>query len=248
MVTKQAITHHMRLKAQLRLNHFKAVTRSMLLRGEPLLYSLKQPEGYEKDRFALKNLKKLRLKQFFGAIRSTFMAELDQKTPVVFIIKLFVSPHPCVPVDHKDVISEKTPAVGTYELCEYLLSFLELMRDTLYSSHRQICAIEIEKHYSLKPRIEFQYMRYPSYVELKNDHRRYTQAKMLSKLREKWLVQQKRIWDGLVAKESGGSITSGMAAVYGPFNPYNTSPFPSTTDANQKKNRKAPSLPACEKT
>lgn len=134
------------------------------LPGEPLIYSIKYAP--EKRR---KPIQFFRNKQWRSIIRCFFPTYDRTKTSVVLWVRFYVSPPSHATVKKADVKKENTPAVHAYELCDYLLSFLEILRNTLVWSHRQYAKIDMEKYYSDRPRIVFKFMRWEHYVSMLKD-------------------------------------------------------------------------------
>ena len=127
------------------------------LPGEPLIYSIKERLSNRvdsKDHF--------RNRMHVPRLRCEFPAYFNPNSPVVLLVNFYVSPFPFADVSEKAVKSESV-AVHAYELCEYLLSFMEMMSKTLVSTYRQIVKIDCEKYYSKEPRTVVKFMSWSNY-------------------------------------------------------------------------------------
>lgn len=156
MGLKQLIKHQKILA-----NH--AADAPLELPGEPLIYSIKYSIGqriHSADFFRNTKWRSL-LKCFFRSYYKT-------SVPVVVIVQFYVSPSPRKKIKPSDVKKETVPAVSSYELCDYLLSFLEMLRGVLINSYRQIVKIETVKFYSANPRTVMKFIKWDDYVQLQN--------------------------------------------------------------------------------
>lgn len=127
------------------------------LPGEPLIYSIKERLSNRidpKDHF--------RNRMHVPRLRCEFPAYFNPNSPVVLLVNFYVSPFPFADVSEKAVKSEAV-AVHAYELCEYLLSFMEMLSKTLVSTYRQIVKIDCEKYYSKEPRTVVKFMSWSNY-------------------------------------------------------------------------------------
>src|ERR1044072_4745945 len=95
-----------------------AVDMELELPGEPLIYSIKYVLANRRH-----TVQFFRNHQWKSILKSMFRSYYRTGTPVVLLIRFFVSPPSYVKVKESDLKKEKTPAVFSYELCEYLLSF-----------------------------------------------------------------------------------------------------------------------------
>lgn len=131
----------------------------MVLPEEPLIYSIKYRVGQR-----VKSVQNFRNAKFASILKCCLKKQ--QKCPVVLFVKFFVPPHPRVELTPKQLRQENVPATDAYELCDYLLSFLECIHRNLINSYRQIVQLYCEKFYSDHPRTEFQFMPWSTYVEI----------------------------------------------------------------------------------
>jgi hypothetical protein len=152
-----------------------AVDAELELPGEPMIYSIKYPIGNRsRSTQYFRNIKwKSLLKCFFKSYYRT-------STPVVVIVRFFVTPPESVNISLKDLSKEATPAVFAYEACDYLLSFLEMLHHVLVNSYKQIVKIEVDKFYSNNPRTVFKFMKWDQYVELQNKNSPHSETQVVS--------------------------------------------------------------------
>lgn len=136
----------------------------MTLPGEPLIYSIKyRPAKRFFDNHYFRN------KKWGSIIKCHFRAYLKSGIPVVLIVRFYVSAPSYAKVTKKQLKEEKTPAAQQYEICDYLLSFLEMIRMKLILTYCQIAKIDAEKYYSNNPRTVFQFMSWENYVQFFQD-------------------------------------------------------------------------------
>lgn len=146
------------------------------LPGEPLIYSIKAPLGQRvlpRQYFQNRN--------FFSKFRTWFRRWEHRGSPVVMIVTFYVSPNEVNKhkVSKKELNEEKTPAVFSFEICEYLLSLMESMRlADLFNNYQQVVKIDVQKFYSSKPRTVLQYMHYEDWKKFYSVHPFYTKAKV----------------------------------------------------------------------
>lgn len=139
------------------------VDAEMTLPGEPMIYSVKidvasraRPANY------------FRNVNWGNMVKAFFRKHLSLHTPTVLIIRFFVSPPGWVPISPSKLRAEKTPAVRSFELCEYLLSFMEVLHTKVIGSYRQFVKIDMEKYYSSNPRTVFKFMKWEHYEKIYN--------------------------------------------------------------------------------
>ena len=137
----------------------------LVLPGEPMIYSFKYTIA-NRSRFA----NQFRDMKWMSILKCWFRAYLSTKTPLVLLIRFYVSPPSYVKVKAADLRSEKVPAVMSFELCDYLLSFMEMLHHVLINSYRQFVKIDMEKYYSAEPRTVFKFMKYEHYKFLYDGH------------------------------------------------------------------------------
>lgn len=167
----------MSLKQIIRRNRLlnEVVGREMELPGEPLIYSLKYPVGQR-----TRGLQFFRNMQWKSLLKTFFRSFYRTTTPVVVIVRFFVTPPGSVNVSAKVLRQESAPAVMSYELCDYTLSFLEMLHHVLFNSYRQVVKLDVEKMYSNNPRTVVKYMKWEEYVKLQGNNSIHTETKSLS--------------------------------------------------------------------
>ena len=145
------------------LTNRRAIEAELVLQGEPLIYSIKYSLGTR-----TRSVQFFRDMKWKALIQSIFRNYCSAKVPVVVIVKFYVSPPDYVHVSDSEVRKETVPAVHSYELCDYCLSFLEMLHHVLVNSYRQIVKIDMVKFYSHNPRTVFQFMKWDQYVRLQS--------------------------------------------------------------------------------
>lgn len=217
-----------------------AVDAELVLPGEPMIYSIKYPIG-NRSRASqyFRNIKwKSLLKCFFKSYYRT-------NTPVVVIVRFFVTPPDSVSLSFKDLSKESTPAVFAYEACDYLLSFLEMLHHVLINSYRQIVKIEVDKFYSNNPRTIFKFMKWDQYVELQNNNPLHAKAESVSgvKHEEPILVQSEQQGDveieGICEEVLSGTIDHEGTPIDGTASSNSPLQDTSTIKPTRKKTRSA---------
>jgi hypothetical protein len=224
-----------------------AVDAELVLPGEPMIYSIKYPIG-NRSRASqyFRNMKwKSLLKCFFKSYYRT-------STPVVVIVRFFVTPPESVNISLKDLSKEATPAVFAYEVCDYLLSFLEMLHHVLINSYKQIVKLEVDKFYSNNPRTVFKFMKWDQYVQLQNNNSVFPETKVVSeaKRQEQSMVQpfepgnaeDKRICEAI----STGTTSDERAITYWTHTSHSTLSDTCTAKPTRKKTRTA-KLPTTHK-
>lgn len=184
-----------------------AIDAELVLPGEPMIYSIKYSVGTRTRSVQFfRNMKwKSLLKCFFHSYYKT-------NVPVVVIVRFYVSPPSSVTISPKLLKKESVPAVFSFELCDYLLSFLEMIHHVLINSYRQVVKLDSEKYYSSNPRTVFKFIKWENYVKLQNNNPLYTQTESVSQARQVRKLQselQGNVNDEAVCKEGTGeeSIT-----------------------------------------
>ena len=147
----------------------------MELPGEPMIYSLKYPVGQR-----TRGLQFYRNMQWKSLLKTFFRSFYRTSIPVVVIVRFFVSPPASVTVSDKLLRQESLPAVMSYELCDYTLSFLEMLHHVLFNSYRQVVKLDVEKIYSKNPRTVVKFMKWDEYVKFQAKDTDYTQTQGLS--------------------------------------------------------------------
>jgi Holliday junction resolvase RusA-like endonuclease len=155
-----------------KLEALAAVDAPLVLPGEPMIYSIKYNIG-----------SRTRSIQFFpdmkwkSLLKSFFRSYYKTSVPVVVVVTFFVSPPEHVNIKQADLKKETVPAVHFYEVCDYLLSFLEMLHHVLINSYRQVVKVEVQKFYSAEPRTVFQFMKWEHYVNVKDNNTIHTESK-----------------------------------------------------------------------
>lgn len=90
--------------------------------------------------------------------------------PVVLLIRFYVTPPPKVRISSYALSQEKTPAMDAFEICDYLLSFVEMLHGALFRSYKQICKFDVEKYYSDNPRTVFKFIAWETYEKVYQLH------------------------------------------------------------------------------
>ena len=163
-----------------------AVDAELVLPGEPLIYSIKYSVG-----------SRTRSTQFFrdqkwkSLLKSFFRSYYRTNVPVVVVVSFFVSPPETVNIKSADLKKESVPAVYSYEVCDYLLSFLEMLHHVLINSYRQVVKIDVQKFYSANPRTVFKFMKWEHYVNLQNHNSIHSKGQSIDQNREALLLQPK---------------------------------------------------------
>jgi len=125
-------------------------------------------------------------------LKCFFRSYYRTNTPVVVVVRFYVSPPSSVKIKEADLRKETVPALFSYEICDYLLSFLEMLHHVLINSYRQIVKIDAEKYYSSNPRTVFQFMKWDHYENLPNRNTVHTKTKSFDPLGEAFPLQPKR--------------------------------------------------------
>lgn len=152
------------------------VNGELVLPGEPLIYSIKYSIGSN-----TRSVQFFRNAKWKSLLKCHFRSFYNTKTPVVVVVKFFVSPPESESVSIKALSTQKTPATKSYELCDYLLSFLEMLHHVLINSYRQVVKVDAVKFYSSNPRTTFKFMRWEEYVKLQGNNSVHTKTESLDK-------------------------------------------------------------------
>lgn len=162
----------------------EAIEAELVLPGEPLIYSIKYPVGKR-----VRGINFFRDMQWKSLLKCSFNSQYRTNVPVVIFVKFFVTPPDSVHISSKRLNSESVPAVQSFELADYLLSFLEMLHHVLINSYRQVVKIEMVKFYSAQPRTVFQFMKWDHYVNLHSYDTIQPESKSVSKNRKKRPLQ-----------------------------------------------------------
>lgn len=161
-----------------------AVDIELELPGEPLIYSIKYSVGRRQL-----PMKHFRNEKWKSLLKCYFRSYYKTTVPVVVVVRFYVTPPEHVRIKRSDLNKETVPAVFCYEMCDYLLSFLEMLHHVLINSYRQIVKIDSEKWYSSNPRTVFKFIKWEDYVNLQNNNSLHAKSKKLSKTRKTRLLQ-----------------------------------------------------------
>lgn len=185
--------------------------------GEPMIYSIK----YVLDNNQ-RSSQTYRNEQWKSILRSVFKSYLSSKTPVVLCLTFYVSPPERENIAYDKLREEKTYATRSYELCDYLLSFQEMLLRVLINSYRQIVRIESEKYYSANPRTVMRFYSVETYEKLQSKNTLRSKSKSIDKTKQKRPLQPKRegnatdedIRKGTDAGKSSGDSFEGRIICY----------------------------------
>lgn len=160
------------------------VESELVLEGEPMIYSIKYKVGHRTH-----STQFFRDMKWKSLLKCWFRSQYNTKVPVVVLVRFYVSPPSTVSINDSDLKRESLPAVHSYEVCEYLLSFLEMLHHVLINSYRQIVKIDVEKFYSSKPRTVFKFMKWDQYVKLQTRHSPHPKTKGIDSAGKRKTVQ-----------------------------------------------------------
>lgn len=135
----------------------------MVLPGEPMIYSIKYRCG-SRDLSG----QQFRNRKFASMIKCHFTRARNRKEPYVILVRFFCTPLRPGLATLEELKAENKPAVASFEICEYLLSFQEMLFNVLYDYYKQIVKIDAEKFYSLNPRTTFKFMKWEHYEHFRN--------------------------------------------------------------------------------
>lgn len=169
----------------------KIAGNELTLPGEPLIYSIKYPVGNR-----TRSVQFYRNMQWKSLLKSFFRSYYNTKTPLVLLVRFYVSPPSSVKIPPKQLQAESIPAVQSYEICDYLLSFQEMLMHVLINSYRQFVKIDVEKYYSSNPRTVFKFMHWDHYVVLQNNNSDNSESESVSEDLQELFLQPKRKRDG----------------------------------------------------
>lgn len=164
----------------------------LMIPGEPMIYSVKYSLGNRSH-----SVQFFRNKRWNSILRTVYRSYYDTKTPVVLSLKFYVTPPEKArdKLTLKQIKSEKVPAVHCYELCEYLLSFQEMLLQVLINSYRQIVKVEAEKYYSDNPRTIMNFYSWDTYVKLQNKDTARSKGESINQDQRQETLQSKREGD-----------------------------------------------------
>ncbi len=178
----------MNRKRRIREKHIAQVSVSteMAIEGEPMIYSVKFKVGERQT-----SLAQLRNMKWKSILKCCFRSYMKKNQKVVLLIRFYVTPPAHISLEPETLRKEKLPATESHEICEYLLSFLELLNHVLVNCYRQFVKIDAEKYYSDNPRTVFKFMKWEHYDAHKNHDPLYTKTKRVSANREEKRLQSK---------------------------------------------------------
>ena len=145
--------------------YLRAANYELTLPGEPLIYSAKIQVC---KRFFKLNY--FRNKKWFSIMKCCFKGAMRSNPPVVLLVRFFVSPPSALDISLRALQAEKTPATDAFEIAEYIISFMEMLKGCLIKSYRQIVKIDAEKYYSDKPRTVMKFIHYDDYKKLRTEN------------------------------------------------------------------------------
>lgn len=151
-----------------------AVDAKLVLPGEPMIYSIKYSIGSR-----TRSVQFFRNEKWKSLLKSFFRSYYKTHVGIVVIVRFYVTPPERIKIKAADLRNETMPAVHAYEICDYLLSFLEMLHHVLINSYCQIVKVDAEKYYSDNPRTVFQFMKWDHYVQLQNNNTIHTESKGL---------------------------------------------------------------------
>lgn len=154
--------------------------------GDPLVYSLKYPVG-ERTR----EMNYFRNRAWYSPLKCVFKQARNRNEPMVLFVRFYVPHLPGHKIRKRDISSEKVPAVHSWEVLDYALSFIEMLKGSLILSYRQLVKIDCEKFYSKHPRTVFKFMSYTAYDAIQHNHSLYPETKGQCQTWEKRVLQSK---------------------------------------------------------
>ena len=133
----------------------------MTIPGDPMGYCIRYQVGAR-----TLPAQHFRKKQYTSILKSHFKFYYRPETPVVLILRFYVPLSVRAKFTKAQLKNDDVPAARSLELCEYILSFLEMIYKALINCYRQVVKIDAEKYYSNNPRTEFQFLKWDHYVQL----------------------------------------------------------------------------------
>jgi hypothetical protein len=173
-----------RKKIEKKLGIGPRIAEDLVLPGEPMIYSPKYPIAKR-----TRGVQFYRNLQWSSLLKCWFQSCYNTKTPVIIIVRFYVSPPSDLKISEKALKSERVPATKSHEICDYILSFQEMLMHVLFNSYRQVVRLDAEKYYSKNPRTVCQFMKWDTYVELQNMHTVPATTKSQRTLRTKGGIQ-----------------------------------------------------------
>lgn len=127
--------------------------------------------------------------QFRSILRCTF--PFIRNAPIVLLVKFYITPNENQNISPENLKKECIPATQPYEIADYLLSFMEMLKDVLFSSYLQIVKVDASKFYSKKPRTSFKFLTWNDYVKLQDNDTLHTQAQSIRTSSKRKSIQPK---------------------------------------------------------
>lgn len=177
-----------------------AIDAELTLPGEPLPYAIKFDVGKR-----MMDLSYFRNKKWMSMIKCFFKSYMNTDTPCVLFVRFYVSPPIHADVNRKLLYGDKNPATRSYEVCDYLLSFMEMIHRKLINSYRQIVKLDVEKYYSTRPRTVFKFMSWENYIGFQKDKRKSTDnAETIDSVKNFGLEPLQSVRKGTKGDKEGG--------------------------------------------
>jgi|ERR1700722_4460465 len=167
------------------------VGRELVMPGEPMIYSVKYPVGQR-----TRGVQFFRNMKWKSLLKSFFRSFYRTTTPLVIGVEFYVSPPMNVKVSAPILRQESMPAVMSFELCDYTLSFLEMLHHVLFNSYKQVVKLDVVKFYSSNPRTVVKFMKWDEHVKLQSIDSDNAKAQSISSDGKGKVVQPKRTRNG----------------------------------------------------
>src|SRR5574338_23975 len=218
------------------------IDRPMILPGEPMIYSVKYPVGQR-----TRGIQFFRNMKWKSLLKTYFRSFYRTNIPLVVIVRFFVTPPENVSVSAKVLSQESMPAVMSYELCDYTLSFLEMLHHVLFNSYRQVVKLDVVKFYSDNPRTEVKFMKWDEYVKLQSNHTNHAKAESISADGQGKVVQPKLKRNVRGNKVSTEEVQGQADAAVEGTNPCDSTLCSASTPQSTAKKKRSAKLPTSYK-
>lgn len=221
-----------------------AVWNEMEIQDHPYIYSVAFKLGSRTTAASL-----WRKKAYNSLLRCQMPSYTRHLTPVVLLARFYVEPNDQVKVTAAQLRSEVVPALGSFEVVDYLLSLMEMLKGTLFHTYRQIVKVDAEKFYSHNPRTTFKFMSWENYVKmLKADDTNKAKAKEVGKPRnEGTVLQPQQDWDGILKKKSFRDPATKFRTFKGALADDSTVPDPSVLSVQRPSKTRTARIPSPHK-
>lgn len=133
--------------------------------GEPMIFSHKL-----QHKARMLTINHVRGKDYGRILRCFYPRFSTEEIPVVVLVRFYVTPRKNAPAGWDEVRTDKVTATHSYELCDYLLAFLEIIKNALLKTYTQIVKIDAVKFYSKRPRTCFKIMTWSDYGQFQNNY------------------------------------------------------------------------------